>query len=303
MEYDYDWMHQVAKCLADVPEAANDMPDEIRSNQFIMQDKEFLQQAQRAIMAPKLKVHAALLAWHEAGNVSHLRFRLEPLLLTGATFETIAADLGGKGITPEVIQLYERLYFNVREDDGSLTDSSFIRMRASLPENGTIGATTEQDIVWKNVASLFGYTGLVLLWQMPNPHAQVSDDQFVLDELRRAAQAILMENMVRRQINNFDLNAHLSHYIDYKRMMHDTGTTQQVGMEADVLALFQAFAPKMLTVSTEVDKLDKKTDALQARMKAQAAISGHAIEDLGNEAGLKALHSVMNSHLDPSNIQ
>lgn len=297
LEYDYAWMHKVARCIADKPEVEAYMPDAIRNNPIVASHVTFLAEYRIADDAthrsPEFQAHRIALGWHDSGALNQVRFFLEALLLTGASYSTIAQDLGGSALNPDVIRLYERLYFNVRESDGGMARSSYIRMRAANPPNLPLNATTPQDVVWKNIAMRYGYPGLVLFWQMPNPSGDPLDDNLIVEECHRAAQGIQMENFARRTVNNFDLGASMGHYVEYKRMRHDTGGQTMNKSDALMIDFLTRFAPTMLAAANDVDRNAETTKQIQSRLKAQISISNQAIEDKGRVAGLIGLNKSM----------
>jgi len=293
LEYDYDWMHQVAKRLSDVPEAMIDMPDEIRNNGYIQSHASFLEEYRRIDddrnLTPEFRAHRLVMAWSDSGNVNHARTYIEALLLTGADFGTITKIMAGDRFPPEVTQLYERLYFNVREDSGRLGIAAFPRMRAALPNNGQIDERSPQDVVWRAVAMRFGFAGLATVWHLPEDVAGVVDPDVIVDETWREGQGIQIDNLIRRRINNFDLNLTVGQYVDYKRLKHDTGGTKANAAEEALYAIIQRFRPQMLVAAKTVDDRAAETAKLQSRLAAQSNVSGQLVADTGVEAGLSAI--------------
>lgn len=307
-QFDSSWRHGVSKAMVDHPNWICTLP-EISNDPWIIGLRDYIHQCRfmgpNGVLDKRLRPYQYVMAWHSSGNLSQLRFRLEALLLTGAPFEVISMDLSGGDIPPAIFQLYEKIFFNVRTKDGRLHESSFIRMNAALPNGMVLDQNTPEDALWKYIAIRFGYTGLVWFWGMPDPHGKRDNDTFILDELWRAAQALLMDSVLRGTINNFDLNHNLGQYIDYQRMRHEIGQTSGKENQAEMILLqvLQKFAPKMLAASTELDKQHERTAAIRSRLAAQENVAQQVIPDFGKDVGLAGIDSFIKKHFTEATKQ
>lgn len=290
-QFDSSWRHGVAKAWADHESWVCTLP-EIRNDPWVVGLRDYILHCRKfgpdGCLDKRLWPYRYVMAWHDGGNLNQIRFRLEALLLTGAPFDVISMDLAGGELPPEIFQLYEKVFFNVRKKDGRLHDSSFIRMNAALPNGVALDRNTPNDVLWKYIGMRYGYTGLVWQWGMPEPHGKLENDTMIMDELWRTAQAIMMESVLRRTINNFDLNHNLGQYIDYQRMRHETGKASNKENQAEqvLLKVLQQFAPKMLEASAEVDKQGERTVAIRNRLAAQENVAQQVIPDFGKDIGL-----------------
>jgi len=307
-QFDSSWRHGVAKGMVDNANWMCTMP-EISKDPWVRDLRDYLGQCRKlgpdGCLDKRLWPYRYIMAWHDSGNLNQIRFRLEALLLTGAPFDVISMDLAGGELPPQLFQLYERIFFNVRNKDGRLHDSSFIRMNAALPGGQALDRNTPEDVLWKYIGMRYGYTGLVWYWGMPEPHGKLENDTLVMDELWRTAQAIMMESVLRRTINNFDLNHNLGQYIDYQRMRHETGKSSQKENQAErlLLQVLQKFAPTMLKASAEIDKQHERTEAIRNRLAAQANVAQQVIPDFGKDVGLIGIDNYIKQHFKDADLQ
>ena len=297
-----DWRNTIALLWADHPNWHPEVP-EIREDKWIIEHKDFFLHFRaygaKNLNSPKWRAHKRVLAWHGGETINALKFRLEPLLLTGASFELIAEDLGGSRLTAHEIELYCRLFFDLREEDGALLRSCFIRAYNALPDTGLMGADTPLDMLWKTTGMYLGYGGLIYMWKWPIDPKTLGGEKFLFQEMMRAAQAMQMERIMRSQISNFDLNAIIGNYTNYERMLSDTGTKTQEAGEAELamLGVMKLVAPKMLPAAKTVDKQRAETAAIQSRLMADHNIAQQMIMDAGQLKGKEQVDEMLKQRL------
>ena len=250
-------------------------------------------------VSKELQKYRFPLQWHSAANISSLRFKLEALLLTGATYEIIAKDLLGNRGGPELIELYAKLFFDIRNDDGSLETSNQRRMWLSLPVEGLVDEATERPLLWKFIATHLGYVGLVWLWCMPSPNGTVEDLRFKHDELMRMAQAKMLERFARGQVSNFDLNQFAMYTITRERIQFETGKgdTAETKVVQASMALLSRFAPKLAQAAKTVDEHKALTEAMHSRMEASQNVLKQQVPDAGVQAGFDKVNEMMNEKM------
>jgi hypothetical protein len=280
-QFDVDWRHLIARSWSDTGKRPKGR--KIYEDKWIIAQKKFLDELKKKdddVTAIHTNLHGVLpFKWKTGRNLTDTRFWLEPLLLTGATYDIIAADLGGYDLPVEVIEYYEKVYLNVRDSRGRLNESCPVRTRAALPLNGVINEGTPQEIVWRVVASQCGYSVIVSLWRWPQPHGELAPPSMILDEVFRQLQANILERALRNQINAFDLNNLLGQYTNYERMRHDTN--QQVNANKEMVMtlarVLEAVTPHMVEASMGVDDHNKRNKQLAARIKEQTIATDQAI--------------------------
>jgi hypothetical protein len=164
----------------------------------------FIASPDRTILPPSLRPQAAAAHWYAGRDLNSLRARLEPLLLTSASYRTIALDLG---VEEKAVEVYEKTYFNSRNPDGTMQRSCFRRNMLAIDENVSITDKTPKDIVWRMTGFSMGYGALVSLWRWDGfAHGIDDGGPQWFDELYRMAQSSMLESVLRNRVSNFDLN-------------------------------------------------------------------------------------------------
>lgn len=236
------------------------------------------------------------LMWYENSSPSGVRFRLEPLLLTGATMETIMLDISGGTVPVEVFTMYEKLFFNIRDEEGRLSKSCQLRQAFAMP-NGDDLHDADSTEIWKAIAALMGYDVLMGVWMWSDAHGlSTKGSEFLLDETWRAAQSRLFMSVFADRVGHKSLADILSAYTSQFKMLKDQ---KSVGSEATdttraLMAVLYQTAPQMMTVAQDVDALSDETMAIQSRISSQLAIDRQKIDDKG--AAVSA--AVVNEQID-----
>jgi hypothetical protein len=236
------------------------------------------------------------LMWYENSSPSGVRFRLEPLLLTGATMETIMLDISGGTVPVEVFTMYEKLFFNIRDEEGRLSKSCQLRQAFAMP-NGDDLHDADSPEIWKAIAALMGYDVLMNVWMWKDAHGlSTKGSEFLLDETWRAAQSRLFMSVFADRVGHKSLGDILSAYTSQFKMLKEQ---KSVGSEATdttraLMAVLYRTAPQMITVAQDVDALSDETMAIQSRINSQLAIDRQKIDDKG--AAVSA--AVVNEQID-----
>jgi len=295
---DANWRHTVAVAWADHPGWVPEHK-KIREDKWVVQYREFLVRlnklGDKAVRDPKWCSFRRATAWHGGQNVNEIRFRIEPLLLTGATFPLIAEDLAGDSLSPMDIETYCRLFFDMRNEDGTLTRSCYMRAYNALPDDNRFTAGTPDDVIWRTAGMYLGYGGLIYMWRWPVEKDKLDDDMFLSDEMLRAAQAHQMENILRGQISNFDLNTLIGHSVAYQRLKHDTGeksSSKEEGMSMTA-SLVELLKPHMAPVAKTVDERETETLAMQNKLSADKAVAQQNVLDAGTAAGEAKINEIL----------
>jgi hypothetical protein len=279
-DYPGSWRHKVAVALVDNPGVMPEYP-ELLSDDFVQDHMAYLQldtDAQGGTpLSSTLRAHHVASTWHMNDDLNSPRFRIEPMLLTGAGYDVIASDIGN--ISAASVEAYEKLFFNTRAADGTLGQGCYTRQRLAIDETVPIGAATPTDVIWRMCAFSMGYEGLVSLWHWEK-HATGLDGRKpdILSEVMREFQVTMLNSVLRRDINAFDLNNVFGNYIQHQRMLFDT--KQEVGgvreLSSMMLGFLQVIQPKLAPAARKVD--DEIGDmvanaAIQERLQAQRNIS------------------------------
>ena len=301
-QFDPDWRNSIAMILADDPSVRID-PDyaAYRNDKWIRMQLGFFDAERRRMrLTPKQRSLRLANIWFQGNaNVSDTKFRLEPLLLTAAPFETIALDLLGDdddatayGLSSPVdaIQAYERLYFNSRMSDGRLNPSCQLRQYFSLPD-GQLNEDTPPETLWKMIGALLGYDTLVAIWLWKDAHGiENSSQTYLLDEMWRVAQSRLFLNMFADRIGHESMAKLLASITAQSKMLKED--SQAGSASLDTIKTLMAFLGKtgpvvLNSIARSVDENPELSRQLESEAVSRRAIlqapavarSGEGAED------------------------
>jgi hypothetical protein len=301
IHYDVDWRYQIARIWSDDP-TINIDPD-VAADMDIVNLRDTMIRMSNGIsvnddpIAKRLKI---ALDWYTSDGTRSPRRFIEPLLLTGATFDVITRDIGGKRVPESVFKTYERLFFNVRDDDGTVTDSCYLRSFAALPDGIVLDKETPDVVVWRVAAVQTGYTGLVRLWNWRDYHGAKIVDVDLQRELVNMAQAIIMNRILRGSIGSFDLNTIFANYIQYERLRQDVSSAESKPTSAEgmLLKVLDIMKPKIITAAQSADEFLALNAQLRSRLEAQQAIQAQQVRDKGLDSSLNQLNATLEAHFN-----
>lgn len=299
-QYDPSWRNDIAMALVDFPNEKLDPEYVIYKNDPWIKRQVTYLKAVKSGKALTKDQHNLRLAniWYQGSRLSDTRYRLEPLLLTATNFNVISLDIGGGNIPVDAFKAYERLYFNIRLDDGSLNKSCQLRQYFALP-TGELDKDTPPEQLWKMVGALMGYDTLVNIWLWTDAHGKVKDSQdFMLDEMWRVAQSSLFMNIFANKVGNESMAKLLASFTAQTKMLRDEKESGQSGLDTTrtLMAILYKSSPEIISAAKDVDALPTMTEAIRARIAAQRAIGSQQIEDAGKEVGEDALNAKLAEH-------
>jgi len=300
VQFDPDWRNAIATAAVDYPRARVDpMYREYLRDPWIKQHIEYLTLT-RSGRALSKRHDASRIAstWHQGSRVSDTKMRLEPMLLTSVDYGVIAADLGGGKVPTDVFQTYEKLYFNVREDDGSLTKSCQLRQYFSLPE-GQYGKDTPPERLWKMVGALMGYDTLLRTWLWGDASGlKARSEEYMLNEMWRVAQSRLFMHIFSDRVGHESLAKLLGAFTGQAKMLHDSasGTGQMFDTAKTLMMLLANTRPTVIGAAAVVDSVPDLTAAIRAKLAAQKTISNTEVVDAGIEEGAAMLDAAIAKH-------
>lgn len=225
-------------------------------------------------------------SWYDNPSPAAVRFRLEPLLLTGATMETIMLDISGGMVPKEVFVYYEKLFFNIRDEEGRLSKSCQLRSSFAMPNGDELEDSTPQE-AWKAIAALMGYDVLMHVWMWRDAHGlSTRGPEFLLDETWRAAQSRLFMSVFQNKVGHKSLSDILAAYTSQVKLIRDGKGLSDDGSDTTkaLMAVLYQTSPHMISVAQDVDAMNAETAAIQSRIESQLAIEKHKIEDKGKQA-------------------
>lgn len=236
------------------------------------------------------------LMWYENASPAGVRFRLEPLLLTGATMETIMLDISGGTVPVEVFTFYEKLFFNIRDEEGRLSKSCQLRQAFAMP-NGDDLHDADSPEIWKAIAALMGYDVLMHVWMWKDAHGlSTKGSDFLLDETWRAAQSRLFISVFADRVGHKSLGDILSAYTSQFKMLKEQKITSDDSNDTTkaLMAVLYHTSPQMIAIAHDVDTLSEETAAIQSRISSQLAIEKQKITDKGSEVS----DAIVNAQID-----
>lgn len=225
-------------------------------------------------------------SWYDNPSPAGVRFRLEPLLLTGATMETIMLDISGGMVPKEVFVYYEKLFFNIRDDEGRLSKSCQLRSSFAMPNGDELEDATPQE-AWKAIAALMGYDVLMHVWMWKDAHGlSTRGPEFLLDETWRAAQSRLFLSVFQNKVGHKSLSDILAAYTSQVKLIRDGRGLGDEGNDTTkaLMAVLYQTSPQMIQISQDVDAMNAETAAIQSRIEGQLAIERQKINDKGKAA-------------------
>jgi len=300
VQFEPNWRHSIALAAVDYPRAKVDpMYQEYLRDPWIRKEIEYVKLARAGrAMSNKYSAFRIASTWWQGSNVSDVKMRIEPLLLTAVGYDVIAEDIGGGGVPREVFETYEKIYFNIRDNDGRLSRSCQLRQFFALPE-GQLGRDAPLEKLWKMVGALMGYDTLVQAWLWGDASGLTArSSEYMLNEMWRVAQSRLFMHIFSDRVGHESLAKLLGAFTAQAKMLHDSasGTGQQFDTARTLMALLANTRPTVIGAAAVVDSVPDLTASIRAKLAAQKTISNTEIEDIGIEEGAAALDAAIAKH-------
>ena len=285
--YEPSWRHMLAQAISSREGYMTEIEPVYRSlcnDLWVKRYRKMLWRQRQGMALTEDQSYAKMArSWFDNPSPAGVRFRLEPLLLTGATMDTIMLDISGGTVPTAVFTWYEKLFFNIRDEEGRLSKSIQLRNSFAQPNGDDLGDASPQEI-WKAIACHMGYDVLMHTWLWKDAHglAEKGSD-FLLDETWRAAQSRLFQSVFADRVGHKSLSDILSAYTSQFKMLREQKLTSNGGDDTTkaLMAVLYQTSPKMVAVSRDVDAMSAKTKEIQSRITAQLAIDKQQIEDKG----------------------
>lgn len=291
-QYDPDWRNSIAIALLDSNARIDPVYARYRNDPWIRKQMAYLRAEARGTMLTREQQKFRLASlWFQTSNPSDVRFRLEPLLLTAVDYDVISLDILGSCDDLEAIEIYEKMYFNIRDDNGRLKRSCQLKQYFALP-SGQFDDHTPPEQMWKMIGSLMGYDTLVAIWLWKDAHGiQNSSQEYLLDEMWRVAQSRLFMSMFANRVGHESMAKLLSAISSQQKLIAEG---KSAGMsDVDTMRAMQEMlslvSPKVIdTTAREVDDRLLEEAAVQARMDSEKAVDSVVLDDVGKN-GVKLI--------------
>ena len=300
VQFDPDWRNSIATAVVAYPHAKVDpMYQAYLRDPWVKQHVEYLRLSRKGrALSSRQQVFRLASTWNQGSRVSDVKMRIEPLLLTSAGYDTVADIIAGGSISRDVFEVYEKLYFNVRDADGGLSKSCQLRQYFALPE-GQFAVNTPPERLWKMVGALMGFDTLVnmWLWDRISGFPQRSGE-YMLNEMWRVAQSRLFMHIFSDRVGHESLAKLLGAFTAQSKMLHDasSGTGQVFDTAKTLMAFLANTRPTVIGAAAVVDSVPDLTAAIRAKLAAQKTISSTEVVDKGIEEGRAELDAAIAKH-------
>lgn len=294
--YEPDWRHRLAVAMVEDAGFKHPVPEAMR-------DPQVRAAVQRLTGGrPKGKKHdpdrlqfERVQRWGRDGPHRYIGHVVEALLLTNAPLDAVAHDLG---CNSDDVHLYERLFFNVRADDGSLALAP--AQKAFFATEGTFKPTQTrpEHLMWRRVAVSGGYRALVQILELGAGVWAEAPKVDIVETTISMGRAETLAKVAAGGMSMGELSRLESNRIRDKLVRHTTGELKHrdEGMEL-VRKIFELMAPKMVDVQTIREAQMMRAE--ENLRDAERAIAKTEVPDGGVAAGEEALNRALRKSLEP----
>ena len=299
-QYQPDWRNYVALALARPGSSVPRGYEEYEDDKWICRQVAYLRGGGRKRVPQKHRNMRLANMWYQSTRPSDLKYRLEPLLLTAASMDVISLDLGGGIVDTDAFVAYEKMYFNVRLDDGRLHPSCQLRQYFALP-TGEFDEDTPKEQIWKMIGALMGYDTLTSVWLWKDAHGRKDDSQeSMLDEMWRVAQSRVFMSMFEDRIGHESMAKLLSALTSQTKMIHDSKDEASADLEATkaLMSILYKASPQVMESAKVVDAQSHLLSSMQKAIDAEAKIEGVDLGDFKISDGYDAVDRLLMTNFD-----
>ena len=244
--------------------------------------------------------------WYsEIDHEAAMKKRLEALLLTEVGMDIITLDLTGQPSMQSVVEAYERLYFNCRDDSFNLNPSGQLVQRFAMPygplktflrkyeevddEGFVIGdgrPLAKESDVWRAIGALMGYEALIYYWRWERRAHGMKDASVkgMIDLCWKASMSRLIADLFTGNVSHEDASRLMSAFTAQSKFISDDRHEGGDGEDTTIalLAVLKAAAPKMRVLKEGSAGMITDNE-IQGRIAAQQAIDKQGIQDAGKQ--------------------
>lgn len=284
-QFDPDWRNSIVNELLEPGSRIDPEHSRYRNDPWIRLQLSYLRAEDRhAPLTQSQRMYRLANLWFGGSSAADVRFRLEPLLLTSASYEVIAMDILGSCDCVGAVEAYEKMYFNIRDDDGRLNKSCQLRQYFALP-SGEFDQNTPPEQLWKLIGSLMGYDTLVSVWLWKDAHGIVNNSQeYLLDEMWRLAQSRLFMSMFADRVGHESMAKLLSAVSAQQKMLSDSksaGGSAEVDIVRAMQGMLGLASPEVIdAVASDVDRAEIEA-AVSSRLRAESAVRNTVLDVTG----------------------
>lgn len=298
-QFQPDWRNSVAMALMENPGYRTDpVYRDYVNDSWIKRQIDYIKTASsnRRLDKKQLNIRMANV-WYQGTRPSDVKFRLEPLLLTAVNYSVIALDIGGGTVDEDAFIAYEKLYFNVRLENGRLHPSCQLRQYFALP-TGEMDDDTPPEQLWKMIGALMGYDTLTSIWLWKDAHGRRNDSQeYMLDEMWRVAQSRVFMSMFEGRIGHESMAKLLSALTSQTKMLKESKESGETGLDTTrtLMAILYKASPQVIGAAKDVDAQPTMMRAIRDTLDAEAAIERTVLPEADTEAANQELNKLIAS--------
>jgi hypothetical protein len=297
--YEPDWRSRLATAMMNDPRFKHPVPATMR-DPYVWKAVKYMRAAKTspARLDPDRLRFDRVQRWGTGDRHRQTGHVIEALLLTDAPLEDIAGDMG---CAVGDVQLYERLFFSVRADDGSMTLAP--AQKAFYATEGTYRPTQTrpEHLMWRHVAVGVGYRALLQILGMGSGSWDSAPKVDVVEVTIGLGRAEALSKVAAGGMNLNELSRMETTRIKERLLRHATGELKYEGKAMiTLMSLMKLMAPKMLEVYNESN--EQAIKATQNTCAAQNAIAQTPVEDMGTQKGFDEINAQLRKKLRPESF-
>lgn len=251
---------------------------------------------------------------HEAA----IKKRLEPLLLTGIGMDIVTLDVTGDPDMQPVVEAYEKLYFNCRNDDFTLNRSAHLVNRIAMPygplktylrkweevddDGFVIGdgrPLAKESDIWKSIAATMGYEALMYAWRWERfAHGMKGNSlETMIDLSWKVAASKMFTDLFTGNIAHEDAARILAAYTAQAKKISDDRQNRAGSEDSDttkaLMNILYRVSPRMITIDASEEAA--RNEEIQNRIQSQLAITKQEIVDNGKQVEAEVIDAQINN--------
>lgn len=293
--YNPDWRYRLAAAMAQDAAYKHPSPDAQRDPhvRMIVQRLTGGKPKGKKYDPDRLRVDRVQ-RWGLDGPRRHTGHVIEALLLTDAPIDAIADDMG---CNSDDVRLFERLFFNVRGEDGSMNLAP--AQKAFFATEGTYkpSQTRPEHLMWRRVAVNGGYRALLQVLEMGPGAWSAAPNVDIVELTIGMGRAETLAKVAAGGMSMGELSRLESNRIKDRLVRHTTGELKHrdEGMEF-ALGLLKIMSPKMADV--EKIRAAQAARAAEDLREAEHAIAQTDYPDAGMAAGEDAVDQAVRKSME-----
>ncbi|MEI7901530.1 MAG: hypothetical protein WCK89_14865 [bacterium] len=251
--YDLAWRWRMALALADLASAGEKAPAAADVDVRALVKHLMLRRKRKPGASIRSDAFDRVLAWHESDTGA----LIEAYLIGAVTCEEAAAELG---VAADDVRLYSCLFFDLRDDDGSIRPAALLRISAGLQALEIPDAAARL----RKVALTGGVYGLRRLLGVAQPRDAAGEP--TLDEL---VEAELKRRLIAGELRTGDLTRLQANAINRERMLRDTGAGGRNGDVVESIQVMQKILSLTAPVMVRPERTQEQMQATDAEIRAK----------------------------------